>query len=146
MWTLVIVQSYISQSIWRTRVLIKEGVRWHIGDDSLTNLWQEPWLGEFKWYKLRPFPHTSVNHLLMKDLMVIGEKVQDPFLLNALCSQEMVTNVIQTPLLEEVMEDEFGNSILKVCTLLNLPTIFIWSTLWITSSSLYKETWNQYGV
>lgn len=61
--------------------------------------------------------------------MVIGEKVQDPFLLNALCSQEMVTNVIQTPLLEEVMEDEFGNSILKVCTLLNLPTIFIWSTL-----------------
>ncbi|PNX56063.1 ribonuclease H [Trifolium pratense] len=36
--------SYVCRSIWSSRILLKEGYRWRIGDGADIPIWNTPWL------------------------------------------------------------------------------------------------------
>nr|KYP73187.1 hypothetical protein KK1_005800 [Cajanus cajan] len=36
--------SFCWRRIWNSRVLLREGYRWHIGDGKMINVWAQPWL------------------------------------------------------------------------------------------------------
>lgn len=49
--------SYIWQSVWESREIIKAGTQWRVGDGKSINIWEDSWLpdgGEWRIQSERP--------------------------------------------------------------------------------------------
>lgn len=64
--------SYVWRSIWETQAVIKEGIRWRVGNGKSINIWTKPWLpndedGFLQTEKITHLESTTVSALLTED-------------------------------------------------------------------------------
>lgn len=64
--------NYIWRSIWSSRVLIKEGLRWSIGDGTQISFWTDHWLHTDGGNLIGTPPHYRLADMKVNDLLVPG--------------------------------------------------------------------------
>lgn len=97
--------SYSWRSIWSSRVLVKEGIQWRIGDGSSVRVWNEPWLSN----KDLSCMHGPVLHEFMDirvgDLFLPVVKSWNQQLLSQVLLRHECQAVLRVPLSDSVQED-----------------------------------------
>ncbi|KAF5466911.1 hypothetical protein F2P56_016793 [Juglans regia] len=92
------VPSQIWRSIWSSLDLLKEGLRWRVGDGQMINIWGQRWLptpSSFSVQSPNPFLNTCVK---VKDLMLEGRKVWNEGFIKSIFSEEEADMIISIPL------------------------------------------------
>ncbi|CAJ2659545.1 unnamed protein product [Trifolium pratense] len=97
--------SYTWRSICSSRVLLKEGLRWNIGDGSHIHVWLDNWVRRLNGSKIQPVTFPISNNLLVSDLMSAEDKQWDEDVVRSLVGAEDVDSVLNTPLLDSATVD-----------------------------------------
>jgi hypothetical protein len=97
--------SFTWRSICSSRVLLKEGLRWNIGDESHINVWLDNWVCRPNQSKIQPLTFPINNTLLVSDLLHTESKHWDEDIVRSLVGAEDVDSVLNTPLLDSVTVD-----------------------------------------
>lgn len=97
--------SFIWRSIYCSWGLIKDGLRWQIGDGSRINMWQHQWLKGINNNSIGDAPHLSISQLNVKDLVVPNTRAWDINFTTALVPQQAADKIMQILLLEEMEDD-----------------------------------------
>ncbi|XP_035544636.1 uncharacterized protein LOC118348020 [Juglans regia] len=97
--------SQIWRSIWSSLDLLKEGLRWRVGDGQNINIWGQRWLptpSSFRVQSPNPLLNTCV---LVKDLMFEGRKVWNEGFIKSIFSEEEADLIISIPLSKRDVDD-----------------------------------------
>ncbi|KAG4377659.1 hypothetical protein GLYMA_18G177350v4 [Glycine max] len=97
--------SFIWRSIYCSWGLIKDGLRWQIGDGSRINMWQHQWLKGINNNSIGDAPHLSISQLNVKDLVVPNTRAWDINFTTALVPQQATDKIMKILLLEEMEDD-----------------------------------------
>lgn len=69
--------SYSWRSIWGTKSLLLEGLKWRVGNGAYINVWQDAWVqGEGNHVVQTPKPDSNMN-LLVRDLIDVDNACWD---------------------------------------------------------------------
>lgn len=77
--------SYCWRSVWSSQAILREGVRWRVGDGSCINIWNQPWLRDDGRY-LQTVPIDGLESLCVHDLREEGTQQWNLELLQHLLS------------------------------------------------------------
>lgn len=98
--------SYTWQSLFSSKIVLKKGSKWRIGDDSNINLWTDPWLQrENNCYPSSPTV-VGLENLRVIDIIQHDTKGCNMDLVNNIFNEEDADIVSKTPLLPQILEDK----------------------------------------
>lgn len=66
--------SFTWRGIWQARIVLKQGIRWKIGDGRHVKVWYVPWLCNSENVKLETPINSELQNICVSDLMILGAK------------------------------------------------------------------------
>lgn len=97
--------SYAWCSIWNSRTLLKEGLRWCVGNGTQIKVWNESWLHDALDLEIQTPQQLNLDELRVCDLMISNERMWDMNKLMALFAPSDVEAILRIPLLDNNLED-----------------------------------------
>ena len=84
------IPSFTWQSIFQSLPLLKQGIRWRIGNGTQIDVWTEPWLRDYHNFWVQTTHNAELDGLRVSDLMIPGILEWDVELLEELFVHKML--------------------------------------------------------
>ncbi|CAN1787360.1 Putative ribonuclease H protein At1g65750 [Linum perenne] len=90
--------SLVWQSLWNAQKVVRQGIRWRIGDGSTIRVWDDPWINDDASRFVTTEPMVEMTDLKVNELWIPGTKQWDVELIEELFNDRDAKAITEIPL------------------------------------------------
>nr|KYP58280.1 hypothetical protein KK1_004579 [Cajanus cajan] len=99
--------SYTWKSLWSTQHLLKNGIRWRLGNGNTIPVWGEPWVKyNDNYHCIHPHDPSNSQAFKVSDLMSNDKNGWNDVLINSLLDKDTSNRILNIPILNPRCEDK----------------------------------------